>query len=102
MQDKREWSKLREGFFAGIRRSLQRLLRPVCCTCCERSYNKSDTLSHYIDSQVTHELKIVRWIVLMRSAEIGLQRLMPPDEWQDIVNESLYRYVKLNPTDKAP
>ena len=41
-------------------------------------------------------MKIVRWIRLMRAAEIALRRIFTPKEMNDIYEESLYRYVSLD------
>ena len=41
-------------------------------------------------------MKIVRWIRLMRAAEIALKtRLFKPEEWDEIVEDSMYRYVDI-------
>ena len=43
-------------------------------------------MAHYCDIRVSYEMRIVRWIRLMRAAEYAMKtRLFTPAEWQDIV-----------------
>ena len=77
-RDEYTWIRLPIGFFASIKLSLQRILDPVICDCCKRRFSNRDKLSHLSDLKVTKEMKIVRWIRLMRAADIALQRLFTP------------------------
>mmetsp|Transcript_14525 Transcript_14525/g.18322 ORF Transcript_14525/g.18322 Transcript_14525/m.18322 type:complete len:147 (+) Transcript_14525:374-814(+) len=91
------WTRMPINFFAGIKLSLQRIFDPLICGCCKRRYSKRDKLSHFSDKQASEEMKIVRWIRFMRCAEHALKtRLFSDEEWSQIVQDSLYRYIEVD------
>ena len=57
----KNFKRIRINFFGSIKLSFQRL-----CSCCQIGYSKRDRLSHASDAFVKQELKIVRWVQLMR------------------------------------
>ena len=65
---------------------MQRLALHANLHFCSRFWTNRDKVAHYCDIRVSYEMRIVRWIRLMRAAEYAMKtRLFTPAEWQDIV-----------------
>jgi len=48
-------------------------------------------------------MRIVKWVRLMRAAELALStRLFGKEEWDQIVKDSAYRYVNINAASQEP
>ena len=69
---------------------------------CRRCQKRYDKLFHYSDELVSQEMKIVRWIRMMRVAEIALRRLLKDEEWEEVVEEAMYYRVKFDLDDDRP
>ena len=66
--------------------------------CFRRNYSRKDKLVHLSDKKVSDEMKIIRWIQFMRCAEHAMRtRIFNEDQWNEIVNESLFRHLKEDP-----
>ena len=44
----------------------------------------------------------MRWIRMMRVAEIALRRLLKEQEWEEVVKEAMYYRVKFDLNDVVP
>ena len=65
-------------------------------------FSRHDKLSHYSDSLVSDEMKIVRWIRMMRVTELAMKRLFSKDQLDEMIEESMYRYIELNHSSDMP
>lgn len=101
-QSKTKWKRLPISFFQSIRLSLQRLFYPVFCGCFSRCFSRHDKLSHYSDKLASEEMKIVRWIRLMRVTEVTIRRLFTKQQLDEIFEESIYRYIQFKDDSMTP
>ena len=71
--------RIPRGFFGSIKLSLQRIFC-LNFTCC---HSKRDRLAHEADKSVKNELKVVRWINFMRTAEIAIRSLTSDKQYEN-------------------
>ena len=61
---------------------------------------RRDRLAHTSDKMVKEELKIVKWVQLMRCTDYALKRIFTEEEWKEMVKESKYKTIGFDKDDK--
>lgn len=89
----KELERIEVGFWASIKHSFQRLFSFLCCKCC---FSRKDRLVHAADEKMKDELKIVRWIKFMRTADHALKQIFTKQQWKEIEKAAKYRKITLD------